>query len=512
MVNSVKWVRLNGWNVHASRFVDPPTWTWDPVPGIAHYRVRFAPPRTPALSAKTTEPLFSMAPMWKDLPDDQIDLVVEGFDKAGREACMPSWPKRFFKVPGFDGIRQEPLDWSAAACRNIAYLLEPARDADQPYERGWPRSSWSSFEDTVTGQRFRLAYPASNHPSFPMAFLYFAAVLPDEPQSAEARRQARLYRDWLFKHRLPGDWVCGDFPYSTAEDGCAGGGKEGNSITLFRSAMVGEAMIDLWEAFGDERCFEYAKHLGQVLLRLQRADGSWPYRVSPRDGAVVQEYTSDMIGPARLLAKLEAIDPDPAYGDARRRAIGWMLDNPVRTRHWQGQFEDFGENAPYENLEHLDADELVRYLVWFRDEIPDALDIALDVHRWVEDQFVVWQPENSPVPVECVTPGVLEQYLCYWPMESYNAYLIMSLMSLHQATGDPAHLDKAVALANAIVRSQYANGAFSTWGLDVRFGRPLRTDEWPGANAWASEALLRWDRYYRAVAAGKSPGRDLLKL
>ena len=173
------------------------------------------------------------------------------------------------------------------------------------------------------------------------------------------------------------------------EDGCAGGGKEGNSITLFRSAMVGEAMIDLWEAFGDERCFEYAKHLGQVLLRLQRADGSWPYRVSPRDGAVVQEYTSDMTGPARLLAKLEAIDPDPAYGDARRRAIGWMLDNPVRTRHWQGQFEDFGENAPYENLEHLDADELVRYLVWFRDEIPDALDIALDVHRWVEDQFVV---------------------------------------------------------------------------------------------------------------------------
>lgn len=58
-----------------------------------------------------------------------------------------------------------------------------------------------------------------------------------------------------------------------------------------------------------------------------------------------------------------------------------MLDNPVRTHYWQGQFEDFGENAPYENLEHLDADELVRYLVWFRDEIPDAVETALDVQR-----------------------------------------------------------------------------------------------------------------------------------
>ena len=107
---------------------------------------------------------------------------------------------------------------------------------------------------------------------------------------------------------------------------------------------------------------------------------------------------------------------------------------------------------------------------------------------------------------------MLEQYLCYWPMESYNAFLTTSLMALHEATRDDAHLVKAVAMANAIVRSQYENGAFSTWGRDPRFGRPLRTDEWPGANAWASEALLRWDRYYRNVASGDRPGRELLKL
>ena len=508
----VRWVTLNGWNVHATRFVDPPTWTWDPVPGVARYRVRFAPSRRMAIDAEAPDTAFSMAGVWDELPDGQIDLVVEGLDETGRESCMPSWPKRFYKVPGFDGLRQEPLDWREAARRNIAYLLEPARDPDEPYEVGWPRCCWSSFEDTITGQRFRLAYPASNHPQFPMAFLYFADEFPDNPLRDEARHQARRYGEWLLEHRLPEDWTCGGFPYSTSEDGRQSGGKEGEAITLFRSASVGEAMVQLWKAFGEDRFLDYAQHLAATLVRMQREDGTWPYRVNPRDGSVVQDYTSDTIGPARLFAELEALEPDPTYAEARRRAVGWMLDNPVRTHLWQGQFEDFAENVPYENLEHLDADELVRYLVWFRDEIPGAVDIALDIQRWVEDQFVVWQPETSPVPVECITPGVLEQYLCYWPMENYNSYLVMSLMALHQATSDDTHLDKAVAIANAVVRSQYENGAFSTWGFDRRFGRPLRTDEWPGANAWTSEALLRWDRYYRAVGEGNAPGRDLLKL
>jgi len=511
-MNTIRWVTLNGWNVFATRFVEPPIWTWSPVEGVATYRARFAWPGHPALSLETPEPKLSMAAAWDEVPFGQVDLVVEGSDAAGREVCMPSWPKRFYKVPGFDGVEQEPLDWRDAARRNIAYLLEPARDEDESYERGWPRSAWSSFEDTITGQRFRLAYPASNHPSFVMAFLVFAQEFPDDPLCAEANGQARLYGEWLLEHRLPEDWVCDRFPYSTSEDGRASGGKEGDALTLFRSAMVGEAMVELWHAFGEDRYLDYAKHLAAVLMRLQRDDGSWPYRVNPRDGSVVEEYTSDMIGPARLFAVLDALDPDTAYTEARQRAVAWMLEHPVRTRRWQGQFEDFGEIAPYENLEHLDADELVRYLVWFREEIPNAIEIAKEIQRWVEDQFVVWRPETSTVPTECVTPGVLEQYLCYWPMENYNGFLTMSLMALHEATGDDAYLVKAVAIANAIVKSQYENGAFSTWGRDPRFGRPLRTDEWPGANAWASEALLRWDRYVRNVASGERPAREFLKL
>src|SRR5215510_4779544 len=108
-VNEIRWVRLNGWNEFATRFVEAPVWTWDPVDGVTSYRARFAWPGHPALSLETSEPSLSMAPAWDRVPFGQVDLVVEGFDASGREISMPSWPKRFYKVPGFDGVRQDPL-------------------------------------------------------------------------------------------------------------------------------------------------------------------------------------------------------------------------------------------------------------------------------------------------------------------------------------------------------------------------------------------------------------------
>src|SRR5262252_5983823 len=321
-MSTVNWIRLTGWNDYSTRFVDPPTWTWNEIPGVARYRVRMARPHEPARSFDITEPRFSTAACWPEWPAGPIDLVVEGYDAAGREVCMPSWPKRFYKVPGFDGVRQEPLDWRGAVRRNIENLLSPARDADEPYEGGWPRSAWSSFEDTATGQRFRLAYPAQNHPAFVMAFVRFAEAFADDPLAQEALRQARQYGDWMLANRFPEDWACGLFPYSTSENGQSSGGKEGQNITLFRAAFAGEAMVALHEAFGDAEYLDYARHLAEALIRLQRTDGSWPYRVNPRDGSVSQDYTSDTVGPARLFAKLEAIQADDAYREAREKAIG----------------------------------------------------------------------------------------------------------------------------------------------------------------------------------------------
>ena len=494
----IKTIALTGWNVWATRFVEPPTWTWQAVPDATSYVVQLATEHDVARGFQTSTPCFDMAAIWPNLSFGPLDLLIQAMDESGNEMCTALY-KRFFKVPGFAGDQQAPLSWIDAVHRNMAYLLAPAKDAVADYERGLPRSCWSSFEDNVTGQRRHLAYPALHHPSFIIAFLRYARRFSGAALAQEARRQAKLYGDWLLEHRLPEGWTCSLFPFSTIEDGRFEGGNEGKSITLFRAARVGEAMVALYQMFGDEAYLAYAHHLADVFVQLQRGDGSWPYRVNPEDGAMVEEYTSNAITPARLLGMLEEVRPNARYANARHQAVHWVLDNPVRTRLWQGMYEDVGEHEPYRNLQHWDTNETIRYLLHYRQELSEAVDVARELNRYVEDQFVVWQWEDSPVTVRCPTPTALEQYLCYYPMEVHTGTWLLSLLALHQATQDELILRKGIAAANAIVRGQQTSGAFSTWGNDRRFGRPVRTTDWPGCNACAATALIVWDEYVRAV-------------
>jgi len=426
-------ISLNGWNVWATRFVYAPTWTWDTVPGAAYYEVQLATEYGKAKGYRTDEPRFDMAPVWDQLPHGPIDMLILGFDAEGREICV-SLHKRFYKVPGFDGRRQEPLDWIGAVRRNIAYLLAPARDEVADYEKGLPRSCWSCREDSITGQRSHIAYPALHHPSFIFAFLLFCKRFPDDPMVPEARRQAKVYGDWLLEHRLPKEWVCSLFPFSTIENGRFEGGIEGKNITLVRAARVGEAMIRLYQDFGDRAYLEYARHLADILVELQRDDGSWPCRVNPEDGSIVEAYTSDAISPARLFEMLEEIKPNEKYAEARHKALRWIMENPVKTRLWQGSYEDVQERPPYSNLQHVDTNETIRYLIRHRSENDRFVQIAEELNRYVEDQFVIWQDETSPIVVRCPTPTVLEQYVCYYPMEGHTGNWLLSLLALHQAT------------------------------------------------------------------------------
>ncbi|TDD94802.1 hypothetical protein [Jiangella asiatica] len=101
--------------------------------------------------------------------------------------------------------------------------------------------------------------------------------------------------------------------------------------------------------------------------------------------------------------------------------------------------------------------------------------------------------------MRCPTPAVLEQYRCYWPMEVHTGHWLVSLLTLHRATGDEHHLSKAVAAANAVVAGQDADGSLSTWGRDTRFGTSLITMNWPGCNAVAVSALLHAIAYHDAL-------------
>jgi rhamnogalacturonyl hydrolase YesR len=498
-----------GWNVYSRRFVDAPTFTWKPLDGAAAYVVRFAHEDDKAArTVRLDAPTYDMTRDWPSVGVGCIDMIASAVDGNGQE-LGPAWRKRFYKSPGFDGVKQQPVDYLASIERNLAYLLAPARDKVEDFERGFPRSCWASSEESATGRRRLLSFPALHHPSFIFAYLGYARQFPDRQYASEAVHQAKQYGDWLLANRLPGEWRCGLFPFSTIQNGKTEGYIEGRNITLFRSARVGEAMVCLFKHFKDQQYLDYARHLADTYVALQRPDGSWPYRVDPKDGRVVEEYTSNAVTPARLLGLLEQIEPNASYAAAREKAAQWVMENPVRTRRWQGMYEDVGATVPYRNLEHWDANEMIRYLVHYRRGDAEAARVIEDLNRYIEDQFVVWRDGDRAIEDRCPAPTVLEQYVCYRPMESHTATWIRSLIALHRATGNDTYLTKAINAGNSIVSAQQESGAYSTWGYDPRFGRPLLTQDWTGCNAVAVDGLLQLTRYASALPTARHEEQPL---
>jgi hypothetical protein len=487
-----------GWNAYSSRFVVAPQIEWECSADVGYYRVRIADRAAVIAEKVVKKPLWDLSDIWEQLPYGRMDLLIEAFDPNGHE--MLSLHRQFRKSPGCDVKQQEPLDWREAILRNIAYLVEPAQDGMAEYEKGLPRFCWHSIENSASRQRGNFAFPALHNPSFIFAFLNYAELFPSALNAVEARKQAREYGDWLLKHRHPEKYVCSLFPFSTIGDGNYKGGCEDSAITLFRGARVGDAMLALYRAFKEEKYLNYARHLGAVFARLQKDDGSWPYRVNPETGEVKEEYTSSAIAPARFLEDLDRTLSTSKFAAVVAKAVDWTLNNPVRTFLWQGQYEDVSKHPPFKNLENWGVNETIRYLSFHAPNNAQYIEIARKLNAFIEDQFVLWAEEDGFV--KCPTPSVLEQYACYQPMEVHTGNWLFSLLSLYERTHEESFLDRAVAAGNAIVRGQYRNGAFSTWGCDRRFGRPLDLWDWPGCNAVASSALMILQKYHLSLRGG----------
>jgi len=487
-----------GWNTYSTRFVAAPRLEWACSADVGYYRVRIADQVAVIADKVLKEPLWDLWDTWELLPCGRMDILIEAFDRNGHEIL--SLHRQFRKSPGCNVKKQAPLDWQDAIFRNIAYLLEPAQDGIAEYEKGLPRFCWRSTENSVTRQRGNFAFPALHNPSFIFAFLNYAELFPSASNAVEARKQAGEFGDWLLNHRHPEKYVCSLFPFSTIGDGKYKGGCENSAITLFRGARVGEAMLVLYRTFKEEKYLNYARHLGAVFARLQKDDGSWPYRVDPETGEVKEEYTSSAIAPARFLEELDRTLSTSIFTDVVTKAVDWTLNNPVKTFLWQGQYEDVSEHPPFRNLENWDVNETIRHLLFHTTKNAEHLEIAAKLNAFIEDQFVLWAEEDGFV--KCPTPSVLEQYACYQPMEVHTGNWLFSLLALYERTRDESFLDRAIAAGNAIVRGQYGNGAFSTWGYDRRFGRPLYPWNWPGCNAVASSALMILQKYHLSLSGG----------
>jgi hypothetical protein len=474
-LDAPKNIQLTGWNQYSTRFVFAPSFTWSPVAGAARYEIRW---QAGEASGTETSPeaAFSFDAAWSKIPLGRVGWSVVAFDKddkpIGRSRAM-----RFFRVPDFDGKDEQALDWKAAASKNLDYILTLPKDE----HTGEPMFLALAWHDPQ--EKGRVNFPALHYPSF--AFFYLEA-LKHEKDTRRIEQALDSLIAAILRDRTADSGVAPRMPLSTRvifdPNKKFQPWAEKDAITLFRTARMGEALLALYEYKKDERLKEYAEHIAATLARLQREDGSWPYRINPETGKVVEEYTSAAITIAVFLEKLG----NKKYDDNLKRAVKWTLDNPCRTLRWQGMYEDIGAAKPYSNLENWDTLDAIVYFCRHNE-----IETAKRLNRYVEDQFVVYGPVRGVPNSKTYAPSVLEQYFCYAPMEVHTAHWIEALMALYEATGDATYKLKAKRAADAIVRAQLPEGRFSTWGRDPQTGKSPSTADWYGCNAVAGWMLYR---------------------
>lgn len=477
-------------------------------------------------------PRLGLAAVWAELPVKAFERTLQWLDEAGH--VLAEERSRRVKASDWEGLSDPPADRAAVADRNIAYLIRVADSGRAPYrEPGVPVWIWSAASPCPVPTRESLG-PGYDIPEYREYFAYRTKLWPEghgesypgciipaiiygmlahaqagRPQAGTAMRLARVAGDWALAHRLPDSGPLPLFPYSTIAKGKYFGGIEVHNVIPLRASWIGLSLVKLYEATHDRRYLDYAAHFARITARFQAPDGSFPYRVDPRDGKVTEAFCT---GGIQFSLLVDALAPHGAAGPdllmASERAIQWMTADPARTNNWQSGYEDIAEARPYRNLTHWKAQLLIWYLCRHVDRNPSHLPLAKTLLRFIEDQFVLFGPESEAHPVPVKGPLVFEQYVCWWPMEGHTGYYIQSLLALHRTTGEKIYLDKAAAAANAICAQQFDDGSISNWGTRwLENGKPKGEPcghNWYNTNAIASASLYMLDGYRSGLGHQRS--------
>ncbi|MCC6698473.1 MAG: hypothetical protein IT365_22815 [Candidatus Hydrogenedentes bacterium] len=349
---------IASWNVSSKQFIDAPEFRLLPLPGTAEYHAVISQDGQ-EWTVQSASPILKLESIWGQVAGGKFSVTFRWTDAQG--GLLKEETSEKVKAPDFAGFNEPAMDWSAAADRNIAYLIhESDQNTTAPYrEPGVPVWIWAATPTHVA------SYPCITINNMIWAFL--AHVKNGGPQSEEALRLARVSADWALEHRQPNDGALPLFPYSTITKGSFGGHVEGESVNLLRASWFAISFVDLYAMTKHEPYLEYAHHIADTTVKFQNADGSFPYRVDPKTGAVTEQYNCSVMEFVELVEKLEPYGFDARRAMAAQRTLEWVRAYVLATNNWKAAYEDVGETRFYTNLSQMPAQQLIRYLCRHKD-------------------------------------------------------------------------------------------------------------------------------------------------
>jgi len=459
------------WNVASRKFMYAPAFDFAAVGGAKSYRFTARSGADfQAYTFTAPTPWSDLGPIWRDLPVGMVELTVEALD--GGKVLEEAGRRRFYRDSPFRGPYRAPVvDYRESARRLLDHTFQ------QPYVQYW------LTHDTPDPWLGHYSYASKVIGAVIEAMTL--AIREDMPFRKDAQVIAERAAAYLIETSTPEGSPYPHFPLtydlSQAKAPVAAARMHSGKIMMFYPAEVGLQYLDLHRVTGSPALLQAVRRIADTYVRTQLPSGSWPIMVDVATGKSGGEAECIPVHIVRFLHELVRTHGLNEYEKCRKAAFDWIMANPVRTFNWSAQFEDGSPyQPPYANMSARAA---ALYLVLYLEEDgggdKSKADMAREILRFSEDQFIIWErpapglradlfdPETGRCPQDhwsftstpaWITPSVLEQYGFYLPVGTSGAVALEAYLAAWKTSGSEMDLAKAVSLANNMTYLQMLQG------------------------------------------------------
>lgn len=476
------------WNSYSQRFIYGPAFDFEPIKNASKYRFDLISndENSTSYTFEADMPYASLSPVWVELPVGDYKLEVTALSNDGKALGIIG-EREFYRAATFNGIYHKPvLPYDESAAQALEKLME------KDYV-----TYWLTHKEPDPGYLY-YRYPTKMFSALIVGAVTYARLKPNSAEAARAEELASIVADFLIDISNPKGTPLEYFPptYRGYEDLDAQFNESSESHMKSYNTMItyaadaGHAYLDLYDFTGEKKYFEAAKNIADTYKKTQLENGSWYLYVDKRTGEPTASNVAIPTSTINYFNRLSQEYGVNQLGNATEAALEWVMENPVNTFDWQGQFEDVKASKPYQNHSREQACELATYL--FKNNSNIAL--AEELVRFSEDQFVIWE---QPMDIEIelmeqnseksgyqsenwITPCVQEQYEWWMPVSRSAGIMISTYWEAYKATGKEIYLAKAKSIANSItVVQEKHDGEYPTYFTPYNMGFWLNNSVYP---------------------------------
>lgn len=441
------------WNINSTQFMFAPFLQFPEGPNGCSYLFTAKDNDEKFHSFKSAASTASLAPMWSEIPEGFVELKVEALDDH-ENVIQLIGERKFYKCapfPGRSAYPEKARSYRECAKKAFRFVFE------DPMVQHW------LIHGVPEPDYAHNAYPSKMIDSIIRAMVYYAKL---EPSNAEkAIKLAIRAADYLLSITPDGDEPLAGLPPTYSFEGLneesvnkvapAAKGCLGTTMMIY-PVSAGIGFLSLFDTTGDKKYLNAALRIAEYYKKTVLPCGSWYLLFDCKTGKPLSE---NICIDFKFINFFHKLYEKTGNEDWRKLEIGhfnYISKECLETYCWEGQFEDVKVSGNYLNLTHFAANLTIDYILNNLSDDEKMVNEAVELMRYVEDQFVVWGnfPKWEWIKEPHHTPAGLEQYYCYAPIDSSTATIMNAFLNMYLLKKDRLYLEKALTLGDTITRMQ----------------------------------------------------------